>query len=157
MKNFYEFCRILNENAPASYNFETDNLDELIAAIYRLPDTIEYISVTDRLCSFSPGAKYFAPEDRNTGYGHIKGDPNWRDRAAEVLKKLKEDTERKHREYPSDRNQMGRPMPWEEIDHMSLSGHKGGGPTDSFYTSFSCPSYRKFGDDMRAGRYGPLD
>lgn len=138
MKNFVDWMQ-LKENSSNTFNFDTADLEELIQAIYRLPDTIEYIKVDNTLCGFNPDSDYFAPQDIKIGYKEIKGDPNWRKQAAEVLRKLKS-----HRD-------------WEKIDSMGLRGHKGGKANDSFYTYFSCPAYRQFGRDMSAGKYGPLD
>jgi hypothetical protein len=138
MKKFSDWLQ-LKENNSGSFNFETQDLEDLIQAINRLPDTIDFIAVTDRLCSFSPGQKLFAPNDSRHGYEKIKGDPNWRQKAEEVLRKLQSDKD------------------FDKIDSMGLRGYKGGGATDSFYTYFSCPAYRQFSRDMSAGKYGPLD
>lgn len=148
MKKFNEW---LSLREGVTFNVESDNLEDIISGIYRLPDTVEYISVTDRLCSFSPGAQYFAPKDVKVGYDFIKGDVDWRDRAVAVLRKLKEDTDEKHRSNPKIYQS------WDAIDSMVLRGYKGGGAFDSFYIQFSCPAHREFGRAMSRGDYGPLD
>lgn len=148
MKRFNEWLSLREE---VTFNVKSDNLEDIISGIYRLPDTIKYISVTDRLCSFSPGAQYFAPRDIKVGYDLIKGDIDWRDRAALVLRKLRDDTNEKHRSNPKVHQS------WDDIDSMDLVGHTGGGAFDSFYTRFSCPAYREFGKRLSRGDYGPLD
>jgi hypothetical protein len=149
MKTFNEWIGSLNES---SLNFQTDNLDDLIAAIHRLPDTIKYINVTDRLCSFSPGSRPFAPKDYNMGGmgggDVVRGDPDWRRKAEEVLRELKVKTSKEK---------------WDQVDQMVLRGYAGGGPTDAFYTQFSWPEEREFDQAMHDGGrnpnrfYGSLD
>jgi len=144
MKTFYEMLQILESGS--SFNYETDNLDDLIAAIHRLPDTIEYISVHDRFDVWDPGRRVFAPRDVDLGTvlhpEIIKGDPDWRGKAESTLRNAKAKTKKDD---------------WDTIDKMFLRGHKGGGPTDSFITYLSSPIGRGFNQAMHGGAYGPLD
>ena len=72
----------------------------------------------------------------------MKGDPDWRNKAEAALRNAKAKSKKED---------------WDTIDGMSLWGHTGGGPTDSFITMFGSQKGREFSQAIHDGHFGPLD
>lgn len=139
--NFYRFNQILNEKA-AGLEVESDNLEDIIAGVRRLPDTIHYISAPRDL--FGNPKEYLAPKDTTIGGDFLKGTPNWRERVIEQLMKLRDEVEASHRKMSNTVHSAHYPS-WDQVDDMVLRSHTGTGrPDDSYYIQVSDPKHREF-------------
>ncbi|MHA2084715.1 MAG: hypothetical protein ACXABD_13240 [Candidatus Thorarchaeota archaeon] len=111
------------------YSVEVSSIEELFKAIDRLPDTIESVNVQTSLAYFCPSQEVVTP-DVEDWKGTIKG-----------LVKSTLDCEKGNK-----------------VDEIRLRSYYGSGKdTDPYYIVYSSEGFRKFANDMQAGRHGKLD
>ena len=107
------------------------SLDQLKAAIDRIPDTVDSLKVQSSLSYFSPASIKITP-----------GTPGWRDKAKRIL-----DTT-----LAMDGG--------DEINVFKLNSHFGwrkDPADDSLYIQLISDKSKRFADDMGSGKYGKLD
>lgn len=111
---------------------KADNIKDFFKAINRLPDTIKSIKVPINSSSFKTSSDYKKIEP-------VQG---WK----EEVKKTILDVVDQHK----DKNEV--------VDSFELSTYGfDAKPTDDFYIQLRTKQSEKFGKDMAAGKYGPLD
>ena len=111
------------------YSAECDSLKELLIAVNRLPETIEYIKVQEELTHFQPTSKQL-----NWSKGLVN-------KTKEIIKKALEE-----------QDDFG------YIDKFYLCSYYGeGGKNDPYYIKLVSNESRNFSLKMSAGDYGKLD
>jgi hypothetical protein len=119
----------LNEYLNEGLEADTKSLKDLVKAINKLPDTIEYISIPLFLKSFNNQSTKVFPKDSKY----------WRQDVESILKNTLKGKEGK------------------SIDQFELKSYfgRGGRPSDSFYIKLSSKDSRGFADAM--SKDGSLD
>jgi len=111
------------------YETECDNLEELIIAIEKLPDTIKYLQVQNELQHFQPRCDT------------LKWSEDLAEKSRKIITKALEEEDK-----------------WGKIDKFYLRSYFGSnGKKDPYYISLSSKESRDFGQRMAAGDFGSLD
>jgi hypothetical protein len=111
------------------YAAECDTLEELITAINRLPDTIDYIKVQRSLQHFQPPSTV------------LKWSKNLGEKSKEIINKALEEEDF-----------------WGKVNKFYLNSYYGEGKKDHpYYVNLDSDKSRDFGNKMRNGKFGSLD
>ena len=111
------------------YSAECDSFEDLLKAINRLPDTIEYLKVQCSLQHFSPQSV------------KLQWSKDLRDKCEVIIDEALQEQQR-----------------FGFIDKFYLRSYFGEGKEDhSYYISLVSDESRAFGQRMAAGEYGSLD
>tara|TARA_R110000824_G_scaffold139354_1_gene304394 strand:+ start:19 stop:447 length:429 start_codon:yes stop_codon:yes gene_type:complete len=112
------------------YEVKVDNYKELLAAVNKLPDTIDEITVPTEIQMFNPSKIVFNPAKQS----------DWKERVKQLIMSLA---------------RRGEVLSYSLSSYFG-TGNKDY-DTHPYYISLELPGSKEFGERMRSGEHGSLD
>ena len=112
------------------YEVETDNYKEIVAAIDKLPDTIDELTIPTEIQMFNPAKIVFNPDRQK----------DWKERVKKIIVALA---------------RRGDILSYSLSSYFGTTNKDY--DKHPYYISLELPGSKEFGERMRSGEYGSLD